>query len=1001
MKKALLYFTIIFTSIFATSVMIASTLSAPVNADEQKYDPSWGNAETAREKAFIDALYQCATKWTWKGRPGKSRKDNQWLNYIEIYPEDVKEGKWFEARVGLSIQVNPIVEEKENGHYEDGKIWCDENDNALVPAVFEAINAVHDGYDYIDLICDKTDSYITGGIVGRPNENDECGTIFDKEHDDNNYYYENSKSEDEIKEYLRKILGNGIFDPTGVEAYYMIRDAFLTVCVSGKASAGNNSPMYSIQEIGPDGGIIQVGYTGKSNPGPENYKILHIMPNGGDFGAPDNSTCRDLEEALNANKDIKKYSDYLKTNGLDPDNPGDDSDSEQAEQNCQNSGGAGALGWIVCSILDWMSNATEHLYDNVVEPELRVEPQLFDQGKGALTAWEYFRNFANIIFTILVLIVIFSQLTGVGIDNYGIKKILPKLIIAAIIVNLSYLICIICVDLSNIIGNGAQALFNNIPTTAATEESINVSIDGNSQNVNINTGADVGIIAVGTVSAAVGAIAIYANPALLLTLFVAVLGVLISVLFIFILLAGRKAAIVLLTVLSPVAFILYMLPNTKKIFDKWFGLWKAMLLVYPICGLLIGGGNFASRLMLSVGDHSSAATVFTAMVVGIVPIFFIPAAIKGAYAAIGSVGGAIAGFGNRLRGGATSRMRNSNAYKNAQKRGQDRNQRIRAMRRAGVRLDKDGNVVESRRPTAKLRRRVATSDNKFLNFVNRKTGLDASMGQGFSEFAQLETARRGNIAANDIDTMNAAFAGLADKESAQRVSNQETLMRAGKVEIDGKKLNVDNAAQMQNYHQRLLKSANDKKAAGDMTGYNSDMDKIRAAQNIMAKSDPGRGGMQQNYQEAVKQGYTGALPDAASHLMGAHGSDIKATNRAMHSLTQELAQSVSQTDMQNIQNKINSNAYDIDSISGYSAQSLASADDNALRGMRESVDAIRNMTDENGHNEKRDQLNTLIEETLSSKNIHSQPKVEAKLREIRDALNRPSSGPYGYDGAGI
>ena len=664
-----------------------------------------------------------------------------------------------------------------------------------------------------------------------------------------------------------------------------------------------------------------------------------------------------------------------------------------------------------------MSNATEHLYDNVVEPELRVEPELFNQDKGALTAWEYFRNFANIIFTILVLIVIFSQLTGVGIDNYGIKKILPKLIITAVIINLSYLICIICVDLSNIVGNGVQALFNNIPTTAATTEKIEVDIDGNSNTVEINTGAstssstsdnsgnnttaDVGIVAVGTVAAAVGAIAIYANPALLLTLFVAVLGVLISVLFVFILLAGRKAAIVLLTVLSPVAFILYMLPNTKKIFDKWFGLWKAMLLVYPICGLLIGGGNFASRLMLSVGDHSSAATVFTAMVVGIVPIFFIPTAIKGAYAAIGSIGGAIAGFGNRLRGGATNRMRNSNAYKNAQKRGQDRNQRIRAMRRAGVRLDKDGNVVESRRPTAKLRRRVATSDNKFLNFVNRKTGLDASMGQGFSEFAQLETARRGNIAANDIDTMNAAFAGLADKESAQRVSNQETLMKAGKVEIDGKKLNVDNAAQMQNYHQRLLKSANDKKAAGDMTGYNSDMDKIRAAQNIMAKSDPGRGGMQQNYQEAVKQGYTGALSDAASHLMGAHGSDIKATNRAMHSLTQELAQSVSQTDMQNIQNKINSNAYDIDSISGYSAQSLASADDNALRGMRESVDAIRNMTDENGHNEKRDQLNALIEETLGNKNIHSQPKVEAKLREIRDALNRPSSGPYGYGGAGI
>ena len=57
--------------------------------------------------------------------------------------------------------------------------------------------------------------------------------------------------------------------------------------------------------------------------------------------------------------------------------------------------------------------------------------------------WNTFRDIANVIFVILLMVVIFSQLTGVGIDNYGIKKILPKLIIAAILINLSYLICLI------------------------------------------------------------------------------------------------------------------------------------------------------------------------------------------------------------------------------------------------------------------------------------------------------------------------------------------------------------------------------------------------------------------------------------------------------------------------------------------------------------------------------------------------------------------------------
>lgn len=466
-----------------------------------------------------------------------------------------------------------------------------------------------------------------------------------------------------------------------------------------------------------------------------------------------------------------------------------ESTNTQTEATCQNSGGAGSLGWIVCSILDWMANATEFMYDNIVEPALRIEPELFTttggQGQNAEAAWRIFRDFANIIFIILLLIVIFSQLTGYGIDNYGIKKILPKLIVVAVLVNLSYLICLICVDLSNIVGNGIQDVFNGM----TGQISANITIDplngalpaGATSNVAVDVDARAGIAAVTIAGLAVGAYALYSNPALLLTLFISVLGVLISVLFVFILLAGRKAAIVLLTVVSPIAFILYMLPNTKKIYDKWFNLWKAMLLVYPICGLLIGGGNFASQLMLGIGQNTStpAASVFTAMIVGIVPIFFIPTVIKSAYAALGSIGGTLAGFGGRLRGGFTRGARNSNLVRDTQKRSQDRSQRINAMRRAGVRLDKDGKIVESGRPTAALRRRIAESDSGFLGWVNRRTGLQASMGQGAAEFAKMESARRGNLDNANLDMINTQF---AKDENARMMQRAEAEVGVAKID---------------------------------------------------------------------------------------------------------------------------------------------------------------------------------------------------------------------------
>jgi len=342
------------------------------------------------------------------------------------------------------------------------------------------------------------------------------------------------------------------------------------------------------------------------------------------------------------------------------------------EATCGNSGGAGSLGWIVCPVLQWLGDAAGDIYTDFLEPSLKVDPVLFNETENAGTkqGWTIFQGIANVLFIIMLLVVIFSQLTGVGIDNYGIKKILPKLIIAAILVNLSYYICVIFVDLSNILGNGLQSLFSNLPTNVSAEVTAEVSK---------GSAAGATLLSVGLISAmAAGAVwVVWSNPAILLSLLVGALGVLISVVFLFILLAGREAAIVVLTVISPLAFACYMLPNTKKLFDKWWKLGEGLLLVYPIAGLLVGGGNYVSKLLLSSGAAANSfVSALTAMLVGIVPIFFIPTVLKGSFAAMGNLGARISGFGDRLRNGATGRIRNSDMYKRGQTRinsGIDRN----------------------------------------------------------------------------------------------------------------------------------------------------------------------------------------------------------------------------------------------------------------------------------------------------------------------------------------
>lgn len=425
--------------------------------------------------------------------------------------------------------------------------------------------------------------------------------------------------------------------------------------------------------------------------------------------------------------------------------------SEETEKNCYNA--ADNLGWLACTVLKIMTDAAEGAYNDYVEPALKVDPRLFSQeeNEGTRFAWGTFQNIANVLFVILLLVVIFSQLTGVGIDNYGIKKILPKLIIAAILVNLSYWICMACIDLSNVVGNGLRNMFDGMNVNTVSEIVTNT---GRMSLSDVNTS---GLVSVSLLAALGGGVwAIAANPAILLTLLVSALGVVISIFFLFILLSMRQAALVVLVVISPLAFICYMLPNTKKLFDKYIKLAEALLLLYPIIGLLVGGGGYVSRLLLSSGFASQGLfSAFTSVIVGIVPIFFIPTLLKGSFAAMGNLGAKISGIGDRLRNGATRGIRNTNGYKNAQERGANRRDRLALSRRSGGYVGRDGKFHER----DNLRTRFARSR------VGRRLGADRAMGKARAQYIQNEIGRQDDIA--NLDNGGIANVALTKAASAR------------------------------------------------------------------------------------------------------------------------------------------------------------------------------------------------------------------------------------------
>ena len=291
----------------------------------------------------------------------------------------------------------------------------------------------------------------------------------------------------------------------------------------------------------------------------------------------------------------------------------------------------GALGWFICPGVGVLSKAVDAIYSQI-ETLLAVEPISMDSGSTIFYIWQIMRDITNILFVVVLLIVIYSQLTGVGITNYGIKKVLPKLIIAAVLVNLSFILCALAVDASNILGASLRGLFDSIQTQVINNGSIS---------------ADIASISWEDLSAAViggGLVAGFAISvgSLLFPIIGAVFCAIISVLVGLITLGLRQSLISVLVMISPVAFICYLLPNTDKWFNKWKDIFISMLIFYPMFSLLFGASRLAGWALITTSlQNDSAFGVVLGLLVQVLPLILSISLMKMSGTILGKASGAL------------------------------------------------------------------------------------------------------------------------------------------------------------------------------------------------------------------------------------------------------------------------------------------------------------------------------------------------------------------------
>lgn len=329
---------------------------------------------------------------------------------------------------------------------------------------------------------------------------------------------------------------------------------------------------------------------------------------------------------------------------------------------------AGALGWMICPLIYTLRDAAQGIFSGFIEPLLRVHDSIIgelsknDNTSTMYQAWSFFRNIGNILFVIALLFVIFSQVTGIGIDNYGIKRILPKLIVTAIIVNFSYIICGLLVDLSNIIGNSIKNIFESVQFTAGDKPSDGLGPVGIITflvaAISGGAAAVAGVTVAGSIIGGGG----------LLTILVPILTFLASAViagfFAMLMLGVRQALVIIMIVISPVAFVLYAIPNTNPLFKKWFALFRGLLMLYPVYCFMVGAGYMASKLIINGSNEFYLQLV--AGLISIAPYFAVPTMTKNAMKGFDAAIGGIARLQSRASGGlqyANKMVTNSEAYK--------------------------------------------------------------------------------------------------------------------------------------------------------------------------------------------------------------------------------------------------------------------------------------------------------------------------------------------------
>jgi hypothetical protein len=591
--------------------------------------------------------------------------------------------------------------------------------------------------------------------------------------------FASSASPNQIRDVIKQKSGIEIANPTKDVLYYTIYTDFTLGCEAKPFKATSDASLtandkigdtvYIIKDVDPaTGAVREMVYKAGKGQG------INVTTGAGVMGSNYEYTCAELAAKLNDNTLVNAFSDYWKLALLSGIKPlsgtsaltGDSGLTAPTDTRCEDSV---ELSFIVCPVVRGADSFTSFV-QSILYSLLRINdsPTAFNSLKAG---WSQVRIISSSLIVVVALTMIVSQIFSFEfMSAYTVKKVLPRLLIAAILIQLSWFLFTTLISLVNAVGDGVAAiLYTPFPVLG------NAAINGDAlQTIFAEFGkhASTWQFAGGTILLAIGGSAGFAAVGGLMGLLLAAAGIVIASLVAFVVLVLRKVLIMGLLVIAPLALVAWILPGTQKWWEKWWETFSKLLFMYPlIIGMLAFGQiaawlaaqsagplsmaqsniatvnshtSFFSQAAAISGEASTMVLFFIILVAYFGPYFFIPSMFK--------LGGSLFAKATQMATTGGNVLKKSRPYKNLEK-GRDNNRARREYdsKDRGQKWAQGGGLVGR-----------TAAGRKYGQFQAGKSGVGSSDRSAFVK--QFEASQEHENMKNAADEYSTATKGMVFTE---------------------------------------------------------------------------------------------------------------------------------------------------------------------------------------------------------------------------------------------